>query len=134
MTQYPIPMGQEIDQEPEEAANNQKQQNPKLMDITAKLKNFLLHLKRPKPITLIILFVTVILISIALNFLSKTNKEEAVTPAAFQSGSPSPNSSVDPGTENIAQRVKVYTEKLNSLKSFQTDLPKPIVDLDISFK
>lgn len=130
MTQYDAPMEQEIIKE----ENIEKGLPLRMQTLPTRLKNLTTRLKRPKPITLIILFSTVILISVALNLVSKNNQDKGITPTAFQTSTPSPEGSTDPGTENIAQRVKLYNEKLNSFKNYQQSLEKPIVDLAISFK
>lgn len=98
------------------------------------LKTFVLRFKRPRMITIIILFSTLVLVSIGLNLLSKKNQEAASNSVTFQNNSPSPETSTNPNTESITKRVKVYTDKLNSLDNYQQKLQKPIVDLDISFK
>lgn len=128
------PMGTEIVEESPKNPTVQKLKKPNLAEISKRLKNILTRIKRPKIVTVIILFMTIVLFSIALNVLSKKNAGEVVAPPVFNTNSPSPEASQDPSTENIAQRVKIYNEKLNNLKNFNQDLPKPIVDLAISFK
>ena len=136
MTEYPTPMGEEIESVEESSENSPKPliKKPNPTELLIKLKSFLTRLKKPRVFTLAILFLTIILISIALNLLSRKNKEDVIPPPDFQSSAPSPNTSQEPSTENIAQRVEIYNKKLNTLKNFNEDLPKPIVDLDISFK
>ena len=98
------------------------------------LKNLILHLKKPKPITVTILFVSLVLISIGLNLLSKKNAEETPNNSSTALTSPSPTQSADPNTQNVSARVKAYSTKLDKMDNFQKNLQKPIVDLDISFK
>lgn len=106
-------------------------QAPKIS--TEKIKAGIKNFKRPKLITLVILFVTLVIISIGLNLLSKKNAEEITPPPAFQNSS-QPESSPDPNAQNISARVKIYNTKLDALMDFSKKLQKPIVDLDIEFK
>ena len=105
-----------------------------LKKTTETLRTFSKHLKRPKSITIAVLFLTVILISVALNLLSKKNQEIITTSTESQTNLPSPEATASTSNENINQKVKSYTNKLNSLDNYQKELQKPIVDLDISFK
>ena len=140
MNQVDTSMEQEIVKEENitpqenETAKNPPKLNVQPKKILERLKIIALHLKRPKLITIIILFSTLVVIAIALNLLSKKNQEEILSPPAIQTNSPSPQASGDISTQNITQRVKTYNSKLESLDNYQQKLQRPIVDLDISFK
>ena len=126
MTQEIGPMGEEIVQE--ENLNSQED------TASQKPDKVQAGFKRPKLLTLIILFSTIVLIIVGLNLLSKRNQEETSQAPTFTKASSSPEASANPTNENIAQRVKTYNAKLDSLDGYQKKLQKPIVDLDISFK
>lgn len=126
----------------EEGNPQEKKQGPaskiklpkiKVRSLAPKVKNFILNFKRPKLITLITLFTTLVLISLALNLLiQKTQTQNAQQQASQQISSP--KATAEETNSSISQRVKSYEDELDHLDNYQKKLAKPIVDLDISFK
>lgn len=96
------------------------------------VKSALSNIKKPKFVTLGILLATAIVVILAMNLVSLEEKEQPPT-VSQEISSPSPTPSADTSLENIAQRVKTYSDKLDSLEQYQKKLIYPIVDLDISF-
>lgn len=129
MNEVNEPMEQEIVKE--ENLNNQENtpKNPPKVNIQPKKV-----LDHQKLITIIILFSTIVVITIGLNSLSKKNQEEISSQPLSQTNSPQPAAPADTNSQNIAQRVKTYNSKLESLDNYRKKLQRPIVDLEISFK
>ena len=99
----------------------------------ATVKSALKNIKKPKFITLGILIITAAVVILAMNLASQEEKEETPTTQA-QIASPSPSPSGDSSLENIAQRVKAYTDRLDNLQEYQKKIIYPIVDLEINFE
>jgi hypothetical protein len=88
--------------------------------------------RKTQIISLVILLLTLVVISIALNLMSQKEQEEVIVPETYVA-SPSPSASTDPSLENINQRVQEYNEKLDNMDNYEKCLTNPIVELDISY-
>ena len=97
------------------------------------LKSLVFSFKKPKIITLFILFASIIVIYAGLTLLSVKQKDEKPNIAKIEAESPSPQATVDPNLAQIQKRVEEYNQKLDNLAS-----PKrpsaPQVDLNIKFE
>lgn len=130
------PIEQEIiKEETQKSAGERSKFLPKIQ--TAKVKasilNILRGVRRPKIITLIILFGIGLLVYLGLTLMT-TRQEKEETKPSTQETPTVPSATSDASLTNIAQKVEAYGQKIDSLDNFQKKLAKPIVDLAIDFK
>lgn len=97
-------------------------------------KKVVLGFKRPKIITLVLLFSAVVVIYTALALLASKKQPEEIIQPTVELSSPSPKTITDPTLLKIAQDVNKFKSELVKQEGFSGDLLPPILDLDISFK
>lgn len=131
------PIEQEITKEeiPQKSAGEKPKTLPKIQiaKVKASSLSILNGLKRPKIITLIILFGIGLLVYLGLTLMT-TRQEEEETKLSTAETPAVPSATPDATLANIAQRVEAYGQKIDSLDNFKKKLAKPIVDLEISFE
>ena len=126
------PMEQEIINEeniPEPV--NQKNEGPKLKLPKIKIN---LTLKKPRLITLAILFGLIVVIYLGLILLSSKDQNEIVTAPPLVTTTTSPKSSINPQFADLSKKIESYNNKLDNLDDYQKKLALPQVQLDISFE
>lgn len=97
------------------------------------LKNLVFSFKKPKIITLFILFASIIVVYAGLTLLSVKQKETEPSIAKIEAESPSPQATIDPDLAQIQKRVEEYNQKLNNLTSLKRPAA-PQVNLNIKFE
>jgi len=126
------PMEQEIINEeniPEPV--NQKNEGPKLKLPKIKIN---LTLKKPRLITLAILFGLIVVIYLGLILLSSKDQNEIVTAPPLVTTTTSPKSSINPQFADLSKKIETYINKLDNFRDYQKKLAAPQVQLDISFE
>ena len=98
-----------------------------------RFKNYVLHLKRPKIISIVTLLILIIVIYFALALLSTRKQEETPTNIITESTKPSTQVPIDSKLAEIAKRIETYNKKFDNLDSYSTKLPPPSIDLEIEF-
>lgn len=91
------------------------------------------NFKKPKIITLIILFASILVIHLGLKLLS-TPDQEIVQIPIIEKASPTPKTTIDPELEKLAKEVSTYNNKLGALDNYLKKLSLPATELDISFE
>ena len=110
---------------------NQKNEGPKLKLPTIKIH---LTLKKPRLITLVILFGLIVVIYLGLILLSSKDQNEIVTAPPPLTTTASPKPSINPQFTDLSKKIETYNNKLDNLDDYQKKLPPPQVQLDISFE
>lgn len=126
------PMEQEIiNEENIPEPDNQKNEGPKL-----KLPKIKIHLslKKPRLITLVILFGLIVVIYLGLILLSSKGQNEIVTAPLPLTTTTSPKSSSNPQFADLSKKIETYNNQLDNFRDYQKKLAPPQVQLDISFE
>ncbi|OGD88570.1 hypothetical protein A2693_03650 [Candidatus Curtissbacteria bacterium RIFCSPHIGHO2_01_FULL_40_12] len=97
-------------------------------------KKAALSIKRPKIITLFLLFAIILAIYTALALLASKRQPEEITQTTIETSSPSPEVVTDPALIKIANDIDNFKLELDKQEGFSSDLFPPILDLEISFK
>lgn len=96
--------------------------------------NIHLTLKKPRLITLVILFGLIMVIYLGLLLLSSKDQNEIVTTYQPVTATASPKSSIDPQFADLSKKIETYNNKLDNFRDYQKKLAPPSVQLDISFE
>lgn len=97
-------------------------------------KKLALSFKKPKIITLIILFASILVIYSAFALLAAKRQPEVITQQTLEFPSPSPMEITNPGLIQIASDIDRFKQEVGKQEDFSSDLFPPIIDLEISFK
>lgn len=97
-------------------------------------KKISLGIKRPKIITLVILFSVMVATYTALALLASKKEPPPITETAGEIPSPTPKKITDPKLIEIANEVENLKTEIDKQEAFSKDLFPPVLDLNISFK
>lgn len=91
------------------------------------------QLKRPKYITLIVAFISVIVILTAFAAISTSPKTQPLPEPNTEIATPVPEKTPKPGNVQVQGELDKYNQKVEGLKNKSTDFNPPLLDLDIKF-
>jgi|SRR3989344_6397191 len=103
-------------------------------ELFTSLKKLALSFKKPKIITLIILFASILAIYSAFALLAAKRQPEVITQQNLEFPSPSPVEISDPGLIQIASDIDKFKQEVDKQENFSSELFPPVIDLEISFK
>ncbi len=114
---------------------NQKSQTTKIQPqkIFSAFKNILISSRKPKLVTLILLFIMILVVYFALILLSQRQKEIPQVPSLTTQNF-SPKTSQNPQVSNLNAQISAFNSKLDALDNYQKKLSLPSTELDISFE
>ncbi len=135
-------MEEEIAREDKLAQQNPKQTTPaktkpKAIDpqaVFARTKKIILGIKRPKILTLTILFAVLLTAYTALALLASKKEPPPIAEPQLEIASPTPKQITDPRLLEIADNIEEFKTELEKQEKLTDEFLPPIIDLNISFK